>query len=216
MRTVRSLAVLAVLATSASAKAQDVSVAQVPAAPALAATTSLPFLGLMTDVGIPDGLQASLVLRPAKWLRGSVGGGYNMISKGVRVGVSLLPFGRGPSASLEAGRYFDGDANAAAAMIAGPSVQSSPLSPFLQHVGYDYVNAHLGLDFGYKRATFYIHGGMTYAHATVPKSTISQFVNNQPSIDGMTASGTQVTVLSDGSITYIGPSAKIGLIVYLW
>src|SRR5580692_2546468 len=98
MRTVRSLAVLAVLATSASAEAQDASLAQVPAAPAPTAT-SLPFVGLMTDVGIPDGLQASLVLRPAKWLRGSVGGGYNMISKGVRVGVSLLPFGRGPSAS---------------------------------------------------------------------------------------------------------------------
>ena len=216
MRTARSLALLAVLATSASARAQDALVTQMPAAPAPAASNDLPFLGLMTDVGFPDGVQASVVLRPAKWLRGSVGGGYNLISKGVRVGLTLLPFGRGPSGTIEAGHYFDGDANKAASMISGSDTQTSVFSPVLQHVGYDYANAHLGLDFGYKRATFYIHGGMSYVHATVPKSALNPLLDNQPSINGTNASGTQITVLSDATVTYIGPSAKIGLIVYLW
>ncbi|HEX4405405.1 MAG TPA: hypothetical protein VH560_11290 [Polyangia bacterium] len=226
MRIARSLTLLAVMATSASARAQDgssvtagsadASVTQVPAAPAPAASSDLPFLGVMTDVGIPDGLQGSIVLRPAKALRASVGGGYNMISKGVRVGLSLLPFGRGPSGTVEAGRYFAGDANAAVAQISGANVQGSVFSPLLQRVGYDYVNAHLGLDFGYKRATFYIHGGMSYVRGTIPKQSIADTFNNQPSINGETASGTQITVKSDATVTYIGPSAKIGLIVYLW
>jgi hypothetical protein len=232
MRMARSLTLLAVMAASASARAQDrssdgssvtsvpgaadASITQVPAAPAPAASSDLPLLGLMTDVGIPDGLQGSIVLRPAKWLRGSVGGGYNMISKGVRVGLSLLPFGRGPSGTVEAGRYFAGDANAVVAQASGANVQGSVFSPLLQRVGYDYVNAHLGLDFGYKRATFYIHGGMSYVRGTIPKSSIAEAFNNQPSINGETASGTQITVKSDATVTYIGPSAKIGLIVYLW
>jgi len=139
-----------------------------------------------------------------------------MISKGVRVGLSLLPFGRGPSGTLEAGRYFAGDASAAVAQVSGANVQGSVFSPLLQRVGYDYVNAHLGLDFGYKRATFYIHGGMSYVRGTIPKSSIGDVFNNQPSINGETASGTQISVKSDATITYIGPSAKIGLIVYLW
>src|SRR5258708_7826983 len=99
MRSARSLALLAVLATSASAMAQESPVATVEQAPAAAPAPapSLPWLGLMADAGIPDGMQGSLVLRPFKVLRASVGGGYNMISKGVRVGATLLPFGRGPS-----------------------------------------------------------------------------------------------------------------------
>jgi hypothetical protein len=228
MRIARPLTLLAIMAASASARAQDgasvtsvsgaadASVTQSLAAPAPATSSDLPLLGLMTDVGIPDGIQASLVVRPLKCLRGSVGGGYNMISKGVRVGLSLLPFGRGPSGSVEAGRYFAGDANKAIAQLSGADVSGSVLSPLAQRIGYDYVNAHLGLDFGYKRATFYIHGGMSYVRGTIPKSSISDVFNNQPSINGETASGTQITVKSDATVTYIGPSAKIGLIVYLW
>ena len=60
---------------------------------------------------MPDGAAVSVVYRPFRWLRTELGGSYNMISKGVRGGVTLMPFGMGPSATLEAGRYFDGDAN---------------------------------------------------------------------------------------------------------
>jgi hypothetical protein len=214
MRFARSLALLTVLLTSASALAQESPAASVEAVAPLPAPSapSLPWLGVMADAGIPDGLQGSVVLRPLKWLRGSVGGGYNMISKGVRVGATLLPFGRGPSGTLEVGRYFEGDANTAAAKVFGPGTQSSVFGPALQRVGYDFVNAHLGLDFGYKRVTFYIHGGMSYVRAQV--HNVDQVLNNTPSIDGQNANGTQVTVPRGGTIKYIGPSAKIGLIVY--
>src|SRR3989442_4804519 len=76
-----------------------------------ASAPALPLVGVMADVGLPDGAGASLVVRPMKWLRVTGGGTYNMISSGVRAGASLLPFGWGPSLSVEGGHYFDGDAN---------------------------------------------------------------------------------------------------------
>ena len=222
MRYARSLAVLASLVTSASAMAQEATtVAQDPQvvtavdeAPSEASTPrALPWLGVMADAGIPDGMQGSLVLRPWKALRLSAGGGYNMISKGVRVGATLLPFGRGPSGTLEAGHYFEGNANGQAAKVFGPGIASSPLGPSLQHFGYDFVNAHLGLDFGYKRATFYIHGGMSYVQSHV--HNIDQIFHTNATINGLDANGTQVSIPQGATVKYLGPSGKIGLIVYV-
>ncbi|HEV3031420.1 MAG TPA: hypothetical protein VG319_07235, partial [Polyangia bacterium] len=141
------MTLLAVLATSTTAFAQEssVSTAEAPRSTVPVAARPLPWMGLMADAGLPDGMQGSLVLRPAKWFRTSLGGGYNMISKGVRAGATLVPWGRGPSGTLEVGRYFDGDANAAARSFLGAGFQGAPV---LQRIGYDYVNAHLGLDFG--------------------------------------------------------------------
>ena len=224
MRFARSLALLAVLATSTTAVAQeagvDATIAQAPEAPvdtiALVAPVPskrpLPSIGVMADAGIPDGMQGSLVWRPWRALRLSVGGGYNLISKGVRVGATLLPFGRGPSGTLEAGHYFEGNANGQAAKVFGPGIASSALGPSLQHFGYDFVNAHLGLDFGYKRATFFIHGGLSYVQTHL--SNIDAIFNNQPSIDGQGASGPQVTARQGADVKAIGPSGKVGLIIY--
>jgi hypothetical protein len=202
------------MAQEATTVAQDPQVVTaVDEAPSEASTPrALPWLGVMADAGIPDGMQGSLVLRPWKALRASVGGGYNMISKGVRVGVTLLPFGRGPSGTLEAGHYFEGDANAAAAKIFGAGISESFLSPTFQRIGYDFVNAHLGLDFGYKRATFYIHGGMSYVQSHV--HNIDQIFHTNATINGLDANGTQVSIPQGATVKYLGPSGKIGLIVY--
>jgi hypothetical protein len=217
MRTSRLLALLAVLFGASAAKAAEPATAPgadataKQAAPApVAASPSLPLIGLMTDIGIPDGVQGSLVLRPWKAVRFSVGGGYNMISKGVRAGVSILPFGRGPSLTVEAGRFFDGDGNAAVRKVMGSFEDVA----ILQRVGYDYANAHLGLDFGYQRVTFYIHGGMSYLTGKIRDT--NQLFQNDPAINGMNSSGLEVTVKQDPTFKAIGPSAKIGLIVYLW
>ena len=213
MRSVRTLALLAVLATGSAARAEEpaATVEQAPAAAPAPSEPSLPWLGIMADAGIPDGMQGSLVLRPWKALRTSVGGGCNMISKGVRVGASLLPFGRGPSASIEVGRFFEGDGNAAARSFFGANFQGMPV---LERIGYDYANAHLGLDFGYKRVTFYIHGGMSYIRGQV--HNVQQQISSDPSINGTNSNGTQISFKQDPTVKIIGPSAKIGLIVYLW
>jgi hypothetical protein len=172
------------------------------------ALATLPAVGVMADVGLPDGAAASLVLRPAKWLRLTGGGTYNMISSGLRAGASLLPFGWGPSLSLEGGHYFDGDANGLIRRFAGASYQSNAV---LERVGYDYANAHLGLDLGLRRVTFFIHAGFSYIRATV--HNVDSAIQSQMSSD---SSSTTLTINKDPVIRAITPSAKLGLIVYLW
>jgi hypothetical protein len=221
MRSAQTLTLLLALTAAPMAMAAEVSATSAPSAkspeataaksapPPAAPEPSLPWLGIQLDAGVPDGAQAALVLRPWRALRFTVGGGYNVISKGVRGGLSLLPFGRGPSLTVEAGRFFEGDANAAARKYMGDFQDIA----VLQRVGYDFANAHLGLDFGYKRVTFFIHGGMSYLRGKVRDA--NQFFTD-PSIDGMNADGVSVKFTQDPTVVAIGPSAKIGLIVYLW
>jgi hypothetical protein len=201
------LAAAAVLSWAVPARA-DVA-GSVSTVGAVVTPKPLPILGLMVDAGLPDGANASLVVRPFSWLRAHGGGGYNMISKGVRVGATLLPFGAGPSATLEVGHYFDGDANGLAQRLAG----SSFASPLLERVGYDYANAHLGLDFGSRRATFYIHGGMSYIRADV--HNVDSVVASTASMNGGTGS-TEISITKDPTVRAWFPSVKLGLIVYLW
>ena len=168
----------------------------------------LPLFGVMVDAGLPDGANASLVLRPFSWLRAH-GGGYNMISSGIRAGATLLPFGSGPSATIEAGHYFDGDANGLARRFAGATFQSA----LLERVGYDYANAHLGLDFGSRNVVFYIHGGMSYIRAQI--HNFDSVVASTASDNGANGS-TEISVKQDPTVKAWVPSAKLGLIVYLW
>jgi hypothetical protein len=135
------------------------------------------------------------------------GGTYNMISSGVRAGASLLPFGWGPSLNVEGGHYFDGDANGLMRRFAGSSYQSNAV---LERVGYDYANAHLGLDLGMRRVTFFLHAGFSYIRATV--HNIDSAIQSEMS----SGSTTTLSVNKDPIIRAITPSAKLGLIVYLW
>jgi len=203
---------LMLLGTGAARAADAVAPASIPGISRAAdapVTAALPVVGVMADVGLPDGAGASLVLRPKKWLRVTGGGTYNMISSGVRAGVSLVPLGWGPSLSVEGGHYFDGDANSLMRRFAGASYQSNAV---LERVGYDYANAHLGLDFGYRRVTFFLHGGFSYIRATVHNVDAAI----QSSMQSDSSSSTQLSVKQDPIIRAITPSAKLGLIVYLW
>jgi len=167
----------------------------------------LPVLGLMVDGGVPDGATVSAIYRPFSWLRTEVGAGYNMISKGGRVGLTLLPFGAGPSATVEAGHFFDGDANGFARSIAGAGFEDKAV---LQRIGYDFANAHLGLDFGTRRVVFFIHGGMSYIRAQIHN------VNEQVASSAGSSSSTTVSFNQDPTVRVVAPSAKLGFIFYIW
>jgi len=185
---------------------QDGELAVVTVAAAHPLPRRLPILGLMADVGVPDGLIGSLAIRPWNWVRFCAGGGTNGISSGWRAGLTLLPFGAGPSASLEYGRYQDGDVNTLAKKLIGGGFDGSPL---LDRVGYGYMNAHLGLDFGSRRFVFFIHGGVTMLRG--------QIHNLNAAISGAGVTGaTEVAVEQDPTAKAIGPSVKLGLVFYIW
>jgi hypothetical protein len=182
----------------------DLSIVAVRAAPP--SSNRLPLLGAMLDVGVPDGLIGSLVVRPWKWMRVSGGGGTNSISHGWRAGITLLPFGSGPSASLEYGRYQDGDANGLAKKFMGGGFNGSRA---LERLGYEYMNAHLGLDFGFRNVVFFLHGGV---------SMIRGQIHNLDAVTGGAGASdtTEVVVRQDPNFKAVGPSIKMGLLVYVW
>jgi hypothetical protein len=191
---------VSVLAVSAPALAQPETV--VSTSSVAPVSRRLPILGATLDAGLPDGLMGSVTVRPLTWLRASLGAGSNGISAGFRAGLTLLPLGTGPSASLEYGRYLEGNANALSQSVLGKS------SPLLDRVGYQFANAHLGVAFGLRRCVFFIHGGVSVGRGTIH--------NLDSVIPAPTGNGTtQVSVRRDPNAQAVGPSLKLGLVVYI-
>jgi len=162
---------------------------------------SWPRVGMMADAGLPDGAIGSLVVRPWQWFRVYGGGGSNSVSRGWRGGLSLVPFGAGPSVSFEYGHYSDGDANGLVRHMVSGDFGGSPL---LDRIGYDYMNAQAGLDFGGKHVIFFIHGGISKVWAQI--HNLNQAMQ--------TSGSTTVEVTQDPKVTVVGSSFKIGLIVF--
>jgi hypothetical protein len=162
-----------------------------------------PRFGLMVDAGIPDGAIGSLVVRPWQWVRAYAGGGSNSVSRGWRGGLSLVPFGAGPSVSVEYGHYNEGNANGLVRHLVSSDFAGSPL---LDRIGYDYVNAHAGLDFGGKHVIFFIHGGISKVWANIH--------NLNQAVKGSGNSSTTIEVSKDPKVTVVGSSLKVGLIVF--
>jgi hypothetical protein len=161
-----------------------------------------PRLGVTVDAGVPDGASASIVFRPVSRIRLHAGATHNLVSQGTRVGITLAPLRTwlSPTLNFDYGRYRDGDANVIVRTVTGdPTFSSSVLDKF----GYSYANAHLGLEFGRERATFYIHAGASY------------IATRLRGLDAAAADGsTMVTFTVDPSVTLWSVSARIGLIVY--
>ncbi len=161
-------------------------------------------LGVTVDAGVPDGTNAALVVRPVRPLRLHVGVGYNGISQGYRVGATLVPFGTwfSPTLSVDAGAYPEGNANPLVRRATGDATFNAAV---LEHVGYRYANAHVGLEFGRKWATFYIHGGVSRVTGRVHELLASMDMSD-PTIS--------VTLTEDPVVTITSVSARVGLIVY--
>jgi len=154
-------------------------------------------IGAMTDVGVPDGATASLVVRPRRMLRLNAGVAHNSISPGVRTGLTFLPFDWPvtPVISLDVGHFFERDANKMVRVVLSDPTFSSPL---LDRVGYDFADAHVGFEFGQRAVAFYVHAGVSAVYAQVHN-----------------ASTEMVTFTSDPTVRIYSVSARMGLVFYL-
>lgn len=159
--------------------------------------------GLASDLGMPDGLNLGLVLSPADWVRLGASIGTNSASFNYRGGLSLVPMGWGPSFSLEAGHC-----NTAPTTSIVRTFFSVPswVQPYVQQLGYTYINAHLGFDYRWGALTVFVHGGYTYLMGTIrsPDSVV---------VDSKT--NTSIKISQDGSVTAYTLSAKAG-VVYMF
>ncbi len=164
-------------------------------------------VGLMVDAGLPDGVSGSLVWRMTPRIRVHGGVGFNGFAPGMRAGFSLaaFPFFVTPTATVEAGRFFEGNANTLAQMVSGDPAFDEPV---LREVGYDFANAHIGLELGYSGMTFYVHGGMSALQMRVRNLDDTLAANNEES------DGPRVELRSDPVLRVIGPSARAGFVYY--
>ena len=170
--------------------------------------------GLSLDVGVPDGATLALALRPRPSLRFDAGISYNGISYGARGGVTFAPLTAlaphatpaswlTPTVSFDYGHFGDGDANPLARLVTGNPMFESPT---LERVGYDYADAHVGLELGRTSFVFYVHAGA---------SRITGAVHDLDAVG--TGSGgkmSPITFGNDPTVTLTMLSARIGCIYY--
>ncbi len=162
--------------------------------------TSHKLIGLMVDLGLPDGASVSLVARPLCWLRLHAGASHNTVNFGIRggatVGTCFSVFN--PTLTLEAGHFFEGDANKIARTISGNADLDVPV---FRRFGYSYANAQVGAEFGFETFTFYLRGGMSVLQTRIHLA--------EASVEGELG-------LSDMNVRGYGVSAKLGMIFYLF
>ncbi len=171
------------------------------AAKALRASPSVHrVFGVATDVGMPDGLNLGLVVAPADWVRLGASVGTNSASLDYRGGLSLIPMGWGPSFSLEVGHC---NTAATTGVIRTFFTVPAWVQPYVQQLGYTYVNAHVGFDYRLGRVTLYVHGGYSYLAGTVrsPSPVVVDSTTN-----------TTIKIVQDGKVSAYTLSAKVGII----
>jgi len=164
--------------------------------------------GFSLQSGVPDGVTGSAVYRPFPWLRTQLGAGYNLVGIGVHGGATVIPFGWGPSFTLEAGRYFEGNANGIARTMTGGGFTNSAM---LERVGYDYANAHLGFEIGNGSYTFFLHGGMSYMATRI--NGVNDVLGDMAANMG---SDTTLRVSQAPTVSAFVPSVKLGFVMYIW
>jgi hypothetical protein len=179
------------LSIAAAEEAQLTPVGQAPAPPRT-------HLGVLVDAGFPDGAGLSVAYRPCQWLRFQAGAMNNIVATGIRAGVSVIPFyfWITPALTLEGGHFFPGDVTWVARRVLHRPDLSSPL---LQHIGYNFGSAQIGIELGSpRRVAFSIRAGISYLKTTAPNQEI-----NDPAL-------TAKDLRFDGLL----PSAKLGLSIY--
>lgn len=195
---------LAVAQEASPAPAPEAATADAPyAPPSPSSSDELPHWGVLVDVGIPDGLGASANWRPFSWLRLRAGASYNLLGYGVSGGISLIPFEMvvSPSFTVDVGHFFEGDVYKYI-QDAFPDQDLSGAEGTLRHLGYDYVNAQVGVEIGSPRKlVFQLKVGASYLQATL---------KNFGAITGEDTS----LELKDPIVRATFPSLKIGILAY--
>src|SRR5690606_22096055 len=162
-------------------------------------------LGIMADVGVPDGVIGAITVRAHRHVALHAGGGHNSISPGLRAGVHVhaLRHAVSPYVAMEGGYYFDGEANALArglALSAGLDAETE-----LEQMGYSFANAHLGLALGSGTAALYVQAGLSVMRARA---------TTRESRDVAMSPASTIDVRAESVFRIWTPSGRVGLIAY--
>jgi hypothetical protein len=194
------LACVLALSTGSRALAQDA--AEAPAEP----SPSKLRIGAMLDVGAPDGVGISAVVRPVEWLRFNAGLTTNTLSFGVRGGVSLVPLSTfiAPSLNADFGHYFDTSYNDLVDKLGGIPLRSDVP---VEDIGFNYAGASLGLEIGKPDSFhFYLRAGFASGKLTINDAErLLRDVTGDPDITSAPL-----------TIRFTSPAIKLGFLLYFF
>lgn len=158
---------------------------------------SAPPIGVQLDVGVPDGIGASLVYTPGRYLRLSVGGLSNGVGAGVRAGAALIAF---PTSIFRPLLGIDGGWTAGGQLAWLPQLLDDEATrTAISGLSIGFVNAQLGFELGSKHVAFTLRAGLSYVEARAPSQSYS-------------SGGTSTVTVSGLGVTGFIPSARLGFI----
>ncbi|MDY7227268.1 autotransporter outer membrane beta-barrel domain-containing protein [Hyalangium rubrum] len=193
------------LAQTSETSTSDGETPQVEATPSEAPSGGLR-LGAMLDVGAPDGVGVSAVVRPIEWLRLNAGLTTNTLSVGVRGGISLVPLSTfiAPSLNADVGHYFDANYNELVDRLGGIPLRTQVP---IDEVGFNYVGASVGLEIGKpERFSFFLRAGLTHGSLTIDDAeALLQDVTGDPDLTAKPL-----------TIRFTSPSIKLGFLLYFF
>ncbi len=150
--------------------------------------SNVPFFGVQFDVGAPDGIGASAVLTPFRFLRLQVGGLTNGVGSGVRMGVMLLAFPRSPFRPLlgvDGGYVYGGLGPWLPQLIDDPRLRA-----WVTGLSVGFVNAQVGFELGSKHVALTLRVGLSYIDVGLRSQTLDVGVEGAPlTVTGIAISG---------------------------
>ena len=162
-------------------------------------------VGFAVEAGIPEGVGASVVVRPWWPVRLQFGPATNGAAMGARAGVVLSPlrtFAR-PTLTAHAGRFNDGDLRG---LLGLGGDLPGPAATLASKVSYDFASAHLGLELGRpERFSFFARLGVTRVRARLPALLAAA---REAWGDASLSTRTPLLHLT-------GPSAQVGFVVLM-
>ncbi len=180
------------------------SLAQDASPPPSAQASSTFRVGAMLDVGAPDGIGVSAVVRPIEWLRLNAGITTNTLSLGVRGGITLAPLATfvTPTVNADIGHYFDASYNKLVDRLGGIPLQTQVP---IDDVGFNYMGASVGLEIGKPDSfLFSLRLGFTHGSLTIDDAqALLQDVTGDPDITAEPL-----------DVRFTSPSIKLGFLLY--
>jgi hypothetical protein len=156
------------------------------------------------DVGAPDGVGASALVHPLRWLRVHLGATRNTLGFGVRGGSSFIPLELfvSPTLDLEVGHVFKADYDKLLSQWRGEPATSATR---IREVAYSHGSASLGLQFSPSRYVT-LFGNLGLSAWSFQVKEARDFIRDAESNPDITAKPVTLNLTS--------PAAKLGLLVY--
>jgi hypothetical protein len=209
-----TLACMLVLGAVPSARAQTPEDPDAPTATPEGVTVSNPDapvlppwktrFGAMMDAGAPEGLGASVLMRPWRWVRVHAGAAKNSLGFGVRGGLSFTPLELfiSPTLDFEGSHYFNADYDELLTQLRG---EPTTTATGIRDMGYSSVSTRLGLEFSPSRYVT-LFGGVGLSWWFIRVDDVKSFIRDAEENSDITAEPLDLRLTS--------PALKLGLIVY--